>query len=671
MAANLKRRASGIFFVRHRVPKRLRALFGRTEVHHSTGVTDLRRAKIVAAELTARWHSQLLVLDRMDPTKIVAGSLELLGEGLIPLNNACDLLGTDRRLLVQELIRRHRHVYVQAVAWEGWAIEDIEQLWHDRDESGLVAVDVSDHELRRHGVAKLESRELAVRIGEEALAVACSSGPVSVCMFMYPPVRNFGFVVPLPGRALTAADLLVRRGDVEAVRLAFEALVRPQMAVPVSAAPVAPAHDSLASVKHANMRLSALVEVFLERKKGGWKPDTLRQNRVRAEILIELADDPMLSEIDRDLMWAVAAQLQRVPDSRDQVRRRFKLAEPGLKPLIALADQHDLPRLTAKAQEKLVVGFAEILAWAVAEGYLTRSPAQRLGAEVFKSVGGKRARASDDRDRLSNEDLGKVFGATWFQRGAGKRTARGTFYYYRPYYYWLPLLALYAGGRLNELAQLYLDDVVVDADLAYLDFNLEGDGKLDADADPDADDKSLKTANAHRLVPLHPRLIELGLLRYVDALRAAGHRRLFPELAHDPVKGYGKGAGKWFNDRFMGRELGIERNGRKTFHSIRHNFSTGLGDALVPPAVKSQLLGHARGTGEAERRYDKGRRVAALLGYVSKLEFDLPSIHAFDVEAGLEAVGAALELKRVQRPAREGCTTPPTGATGVVPMQGR
>lgn len=332
---NLKRRASGIFFVRYRVPARLRGFFGQAEILHSTGVTDLRLAKIVAAELTARWHAQLLTLDRMDPAKIIAGSLELLGNGLMPLDAACGLLGTDRRLLTPELIKRHRKLYVEARDWDGEVLEDIEQLWHGRDESGLVEVDVSEHELQRHCVAKRESRELAIRIDEEALALASSTPPVQVCMFMYPPVRNFGFVVPLPGRALQAADLLVRRMDVEVVRLAFEELVRPQMVAPVAPlqastpvheSPVTPSSTGHAAAKYSTMKLSEMVGVFLARKSGGWRPDTSRENSVRAAVFVELADDPMLDEIDRDLMWKVAEQLARVPHGRDKVRRRYSVA---------------------------------------------------------------------------------------------------------------------------------------------------------------------------------------------------------------------------------------------------------------------------------------------------------------------------------------------------------
>lgn len=395
-----------------------------------------------------------------------------------------------------------------------------------------------------------------------------------------------------------------------------------------------------------------MVQVYLDRKRGGWKPDTLRQNTMRAAVLVELAGDPPLTELDRDRMWAVSKELARVPDRRDKVRMQFKVEEVGVKPLIALADEHNLPRLTPQAQQKLFDGFAEIMGWAVAEGYLTRSPCKKMAAEVFKSAGGRNSHASDERDALSSEDLQKIFGAKWFRDGVGARTARGTFYHYRPHYYWLPLLALLAGGRLNELSQLYLADIVVGAEGAYLDFNLNGEGKVDADAT----DKSLKTVNAHRKVPLHPLLVELGLLDYVVALRAAGHRRLFPELKHDAIKGYGKAAGRWFNDRYMGLELGIERNGRKTFHSFRHNFSTGLGDINTPHRVKDQLTGHSKGKSEGDKRYDKGRHVALLRTFVSKLDFNLPFIHAFDIEAGLEAVQHATMLKKAQRPARGGAS---------------
>ncbi|MFK3723564.1 hypothetical protein ACI2KE_06910 [Pseudomonas monteilii] len=72
----------------------------------------------------------------------------------------------------------------------------------------------------------------------------------------------------------------------------------------------------------------------------------------------------------------------------------------------------------------------------------------------------------------------------------------------------------------------------------YLDCNLDGADKVDADVF----NKSLKTVNAKRIVAVHPHLFQLGLHDCVQALSSAGYLRLFPELKHDAVKGYGKPA---------------------------------------------------------------------------------------------------------------------------------
>ncbi|MCZ5067667.1 integrase, partial [Escherichia coli] len=67
---------------------------------------------------------------------------------------------------------------------------------------------------------------------------------------------------------------------------------------------------------------------------------------------------------------------------------------------------------------------------------------------------------------------------------------------------------------MNELCQLYLSDIRMSENgVSYLDFNLDSPDKV-MDTEAEAD-KSLKTLNALRQVPIHPRLIELGFLEYV------------------------------------------------------------------------------------------------------------------------------------------------------------
>jgi hypothetical protein len=204
------------------------------------------------------------------------------------------------------------------------------------------------------------------------------------------------------------------------------------------------------------------------------------------------------------------------------------------------------------------------------------------------------------------------------------------------------------GGRLNELSQLYLSDLPVIEGVACLDFNLSGADKMDVDevasTAPRATDKSLKTVNATRIVPIHQTLLDLGLLDYADALRNKGHTRLFPELKFDKNKGYGKAAGSWFNERFLGIQLGIERNGRKCFHSMRHNFATVLGAASCEINTKSDFMGHARTGSQAEIRYDKGT-LEKLKANIDAVTYSLPHIEKFNVKDGLQAVRDAVTLK--------------------------
>jgi len=236
----------------------------------------------------------------------------------------------------------------------------------------------------------------------------------------------------------------------------------------------------------------------------------------------------------------------------------------------------------------------------------------------------KRVRENRQRDPFTPTDLAQIFGANWFATGSGRLNNAGKYRTFQPHYYWLPLLGLYTGARINELAQLYLDDVrVTDAKVWYLDFNLNGADKLDVD---DPDDKSLKTINSIRSVPLHSEVLKLGFLEYVQALRAAKHKRLFPELLHYRMKGYGKAAGSWFNDRYLGRSLGIKRDGRKVFHSFRHTFVTSLFDAELPDATVSQLSGHAQEGSMAATRYRKEQAPDKLQPYVERLKFPLPEI---------------------------------------------
>ena len=251
-------------------------------------------------------------------------------------------------------------------------------------------------------------------------------------------------------------------------------------------------------------------------------------------------------------------------------------------------------------------------------------------------------RAQDDRDVFSPEELQLIFSQDWFVNGKCEFGKTG-WTTWRPHYYWLPLIAILSGARLNELSQLYLDDIVqteTDKEIWYFDFNLNQPDKTEET------DKSLKTANSIRVVPLHPLLIKLGLPEYVAALRKAGYVRLFPELKRDEVKGYGKPAGSWFNERFLGERLKIERNGKKTFHSLRHGFLTAAERLDIPERVINQISGHQRGETQSSTRYMKDRSAVELQGVINQFHFPcLDSLSPFKVPPALQSLKVSAQHK--------------------------
>jgi hypothetical protein len=76
---------------------------------------------------------------------------------------------------------------------------------------------------------------------------------------------------------------------------------------------------------------------------------------------------------------------------------------------------------------------------------------------------------------------------------------------------------------VNEICQLNPHaDVRKENGIWFFNFTTDGEGD-------ERVRKSLKNPTSHRRVPLHPRLIELDLPRYVERIRETGSRLLFPD----------------------------------------------------------------------------------------------------------------------------------------------
>jgi integrase len=225
-----------------------------------------------------------------------------------------------------------------------------------------------------------------------------------------------------------------------------------------------------------------------------------------------------------------------------------------------------------------------LFTWGKRHGYCHENP---FGGLAIR----RECRPHQLRERFTIEELAKLFDPANLHRDMRKS-----------YMFWLPWLGLLTGARLEELCQLHLDDIRQEGGVWVFDINAK-------------DEKRLKTLSSERLAPVHPRLVELGLLDHVEMLRGRGEKRLFPELDHRR-DGYGQTASKWFG-RYRER-LGID----KPFHSLRHTFIDELHQLGADHKKIAALVGHADES-MTGGRYSKPFRPDVMLPVVEMLKFEV------------------------------------------------
>ena len=172
---------------------------------------------------------------------------------------------------------------------------------------------------------------------------------------------------------------------------------------------------------------------------------------------------------------------------------------------------------------------------------------------------------------------------------------------------WGAWIGLYAGARVAEVGQLALSDFVEVDGIPCIRITDEGEGQ------------SVKSEVSIRTIPVHPKLIELGLLKRVDDLRKADEKRLFPKVKVGGVNGPGNWLSKAFS-RHVEANVGKPEKGKFGFHSLRKTVVQGLQSAGVTAELRAAYVGHELDD-EHHGAYSRAPTMRELLDAVRKLEF--------------------------------------------------
>lgn len=281
---------------------------------------------------------------------------------------------------------------------------------------------------------------------------------------------------------------------------------------------------------------------------------------------IDLYGDLPVRDIDRTLCQSFREALASLPAPR---RGRAK------KGAAVAAESEERPSLaTATVRKKLrclsaVLNFARQRLNAIDEEPISSSGMLKSLAKATR----KAERRSAEEKSYSRSQLRTIFGSGLF-RGEWKPPQAD----YGEALYWLPLLLLYTGARLEELAQLRVDDVSHDSDFDLWCLVIA----------PGAE-KSVKTDSSRRRVPLHDDLLALGFIDYVKRQPIDG--RVFPKLLSHPVQGYGFYVGRVWS-RYLRDVLKLQTK-VAPFHGFRHTFKTLSREAGIAEEVSSWIVGHA------------------------------------------------------------------------------
>lgn len=188
--------------------------------------------------------------------------------------------------------------------------------------------------------------------------------------------------------------------------------------------------------------------------------------------------------------------------------------------------------------------------------------------------------------------------------------------------YWLPHIGLFTGARVNEICQLNPQaDILQDSESGIWHFwiteETEGDDRIE---------KSTKNKESRRKVPIHSKLLELGILAYVEIVKVKGAKLLFP--AWKPSRGKASGEGeKWFRQLIRNIGLRDETPFAKVvgMHAFRHTLLNRASNTN-PPIDATSITGHAGEKSSIVRGYEGELSLENKRKIVEAIRFELSFI---------------------------------------------
>ena len=311
--------------------------------------------------------------------------------------------------------------------------------------------------------------------------------------------------------------------------------------------------------------LSEMKGDFLgERLLSGFSPKSTREIGSTVDDFIEIVGDIQISQVSPKDAREFKRIIALLPKHRHQSPRYSNL---NIKQILELKN---VEGQEPKNINKLIYRVRIFFRW------LRNNYREYVPQNYFEGLSVQSKKVTRPREGFSNEELNQIFDPAKYLgytiRNLKRRTKLTSFF--------VPLIGLHTGMRLEEICQLRLKDISTA-------------GNYDVFKVVISEDTKLKNIQSERIIPIHENLKKLGFLDYCKYLRKLKYERVFYDLEKNR-DGYGRNMGRFFMDYL--KKLEIYQFQTKVFHSLRHTFITNLLQNGVREEVVNGLDGHAQKT---------------------------------------------------------------------------
>lgn len=334
------------------------------------------------------------------------------------------------------------------------------------------------------------------------------------------------------------------------------------------------------------------------------------------DILQSVSDKAFLIDLDENNYTAALDIILNLAPNKGKTKKIYETYEHNYQKMVSIFKKEKYPKQGERTGWNKFSRLRSFLDYAIEESLLHKNYYKKrifTYDNITKDLVPAKIRID-----FNTAELNRLFSiSSWYSAKDAVKTLHNY-----PERFYIPLIALFTGMRLNEIASLYKKDIVFEEVNKIYYFDL-----IDID---------VKNKSSKRIVPIHKFLLSnLKFKKYFETIKSED--RLFPKLTWHEDNGYGHNLSKAFNlNSFKSQWINEDRLNHKNymldFHSFRHTSITRLDEGGLGESKINEISGHTQVT-QSSITYTH-RKIREIHQNIHKLKID--DIDFSNIEEGVK-----------------------------------